>query len=67
MVEYALESSTLEGCDYSLRFFNALLDVLWWFGQKARATRVLDGAVKCGLFPELFRDTELVWSVDVHR
>lgn len=67
MVEYALENSTLEGRDYSLRFFNALLDVLWWFGQKARAARVLDQAVKFGLFPELYRDTKLVWSLDVHR
>uniref|UniRef100_A0ACD6A7T4 Uncharacterized protein n=1 Tax=Avena sativa TaxID=4498 RepID=A0ACD6A7T4_AVESA len=67
MVEYVLDSSNLEGCDYSLRFFNALLDVLWWFGQKARAERVLDHAVNYGLFPELFRDTKLVWSLDVHR
>ncbi|XP_066365044.1 pentatricopeptide repeat-containing protein At1g74850, chloroplastic-like isoform X1 [Miscanthus floridulus] len=67
MVEYALENSTMEGCDYSLRFFNALLDVLWWFGQKGRAARVLDQAVKFGLFPELYRDTKLVWSLDVHR
>ncbi|KAE8794036.1 pentatricopeptide repeat-containing protein [Hordeum vulgare] len=67
MVEYVLDSSNLEGCDYSLRFFNALLDVLWWFGQKARAARVLDHAVSYGLFPELFRDTKLVWSLDVHR
>jgi hypothetical protein len=41
--------------------------VLWWFGQKARAVRVLDQAVKSGLFPELYRDTKLVWSLDVHR
>uniref|UniRef100_A0ACD5WFG3 Uncharacterized protein n=1 Tax=Avena sativa TaxID=4498 RepID=A0ACD5WFG3_AVESA len=67
MVEYVLDSSNLEGCDYSLRFFNALLDVLWWFGQKARAERVLDHAVNYGLFPELFRDTKLIWSLDVHR
>jgi len=67
MVEYALKNSTMEGCDYSLRFFNALLDVLWWFGQKGRAARVLDQAVKFGLFPELYRDTKLVWSLDVHR
>ncbi|KAF0912268.1 hypothetical protein E2562_013951 [Oryza meyeriana var. granulata] len=67
MVEYVLDNSNLEGCDYSLRFFNALLDVLWWFGQKGRAARVLDQALKYGLFPELFRDTKLVWSADVHR
>ncbi|CAL4945193.1 unnamed protein product [Urochloa decumbens] len=64
---YARNDSTLEGCDYSLRFFNALLDVLWWFGQKARAARVLEQAVKFRLFPELYRDTKLVWSLDVHR
>ncbi|XP_020148765.1 uncharacterized protein [Aegilops tauschii subsp. strangulata] len=67
MVEYVLDSSNLEGCDYSLRFFNSLLDALWWFGQKARAARVLDHAVSYGLFPELSRDTKLVWSLDVHR
>lgn len=67
MVEYVLDNSNLEGCDYSLRFSNALLDVLWWFSQKARAARILDHEVKYGLFPEIFRDTKLVWSVDVHR
>ncbi|KAG8098809.1 hypothetical protein GUJ93_ZPchr0013g37425 [Zizania palustris] len=67
MVEYVLDSSNLEGCDYSLRFFNVLLDVLWWFGQKGRAARVLNQALKYGLFPELFCDAKLVWSTDVHR
>lgn len=66
MVEYVLENSTMEGCDYSFRFFNALLGVLWWFGQKGRAARVLDQAVKFGFFPKLYRDTERIWSLDGH-
>jgi len=38
MVEYALKNSTMEGCDYSLRFFNALLDVLWSEGPSCKSS-----------------------------
>ncbi|CAN6448438.1 unnamed protein product [Victoria cruziana] len=67
MVEYVFDKVKCEGCAYGLRFYNALLDALWWLGQKARAARVLQEATKRGLYPELFRCTKLLWSVDVHR
>lgn len=67
MVEYVFDKCGLEGCDYGLRFYNALLDALWWLNQRARAARVLTEARKRGLYPELFRQSKLVWSVDVHR
>ncbi|XP_031479652.1 pentatricopeptide repeat-containing protein At1g74850, chloroplastic isoform X1 [Nymphaea colorata] len=67
MVEYVFAKVKCEGCAYGLRFYNALLDALWWLGQKARAARVLQEAIKHGLYPELFRCTKLLWSVDVHR
>nr|CAD1839520.1 unnamed protein product [Ananas comosus var. bracteatus] len=67
MVEYAFDKYNAEGCGFGLRLYNALLDALWWLGQKARAAKVLSEATKRGLFPELFRQSKLVWSVDVHR
>ncbi|XP_078171721.1 plastid transcriptionally active 2 isoform X1 [Carex rostrata] len=67
MVEYVFDKCGLGGCDYGLRFYNALLDALWWLNQRARAARVLTEARKRGLYPELFRQSKLVWSVDVHR
>ncbi|XP_072969958.1 pentatricopeptide repeat-containing protein At1g74850, chloroplastic [Typha angustifolia] len=67
MVEYVFDNYSSEGCSYGVRFFNALLEALWWLRQKARAARVLHEATKRGLFPELFRQSKLVWSVDVHR
>lgn len=67
IVEYVLDKLNSEGCGLGIRFYNALLDALWWLGQKERAARVLNEATKRGLFPELFRKNKLVWSVDVHR
>ncbi|KAL8123491.1 hypothetical protein AgCh_011462 [Apium graveolens] len=67
MVEYVFDKLKTEGCGLGLRFYNTLLEALWWLGQKERASRVLIEATKRGLFPELFRSNKLVWSVDVHR
>lgn len=67
MVEYVFDKLNTEGCGLGLRFYNTLLEALWWLGQKERASRVLIEATKRGLFPELFRSNKLVWSVDVHR
>lgn len=67
MVEYVFDKLNTEGCDLGLRFFNTLLEALWWMGQKERAARVLNEATKRGLYPELFRKNKLVWAVDVHR
>ncbi|GLT25877.1 hypothetical protein SLA2020_009790 [Shorea laevis] len=67
MVEYVFDKLNSEGCGLGVRFYNALLEALWWLGQKERAARVLSEATKRGLFPELFRKNKLVWSVDVHR
>lgn len=67
MVEYVFDKFNSQGCGWGLRFYNALLEGLWWMGQKARAARVLHEATKRGLFPELHRQSKLVWSVDVHR
>ncbi|KAJ4712238.1 Pentatricopeptide repeat-containing protein [Melia azedarach] len=67
MVEYVLDKLNSEGYGLGMRFYNALLEALWWLGQRERAARVLNEATKRGLFPELFRNNKLVWSVDVHR
>lgn len=67
MVEYVFDKLNSEGCRLGMRFYNALLQALWWLGQKERAARVLSEVTKRGLFPELFRISKLVWSVDVHR
>ncbi|KAF9623230.1 hypothetical protein IFM89_000719 [Coptis chinensis] len=67
MVEYVFDKFNSEGCGLGLRFYNALLEALWWLGQKARSAKVLREATVRGLFPELFRKSKLVWSVDVHR
>lgn len=67
MVEYAFDTFNPEGCGFGLRFYNTILEALWWLGQRARAKRVLDEATRRGLFPELHRDSKFVWSVDVHR
>ncbi|MCL7025609.1 hypothetical protein MKW94_022369 [Papaver nudicaule] len=67
MVEYVFDKFTSEGCGLGLRFYNSLLEALWWLGQKKRAARVLHEATTRGLFPELFRKSNLVWSADVHR
>ncbi|KAK2965160.1 hypothetical protein RJ640_005323 [Escallonia rubra] len=67
MVEYVFDKLKTEGCGLGLRFYNTLLEALWWLGQKERAARVLNEATKRGLFPELYRNSKLVWSVDVHR
>lgn len=67
MVEYVFDKLKTEGCGLGLRFYNTLLEALWWLGQKERASRVLIEATKRGIYPELFRTNKLVWSVDVHR
>lgn len=67
IVEYVLDKLNCEGCSLGVRFYNALLEALWWLNQKQRAARVLNEALKRGLFPELFCKNKLVWSVDVHR
>lgn len=67
MVEYIFDKLNSEGYGFGIRFYNALLETLWWLGQKERAARVLKEATKRGLFPELFRKNKLVFSVDVHR
>ncbi|CAI0549565.1 unnamed protein product [Linum tenue] len=67
MVEYVFDRLNSEGCGLGMRFYNTLLEALWWLGQKARAAKVLREATKRGLFPEIFRKSKLVWSVDVHR
>lgn len=67
MVEYVFDKLNSEGCELGMRFYNALLEALWWLGQRERAAKVLKEATKRGLFPELFRNNKLVWSVDVHR
>ncbi|CAI9112455.1 OLC1v1012908C1 [Oldenlandia corymbosa var. corymbosa] len=67
MVEYVFDKLSSEGCSLGMRFYNTLLEALWWLGQKERAARVLDEATKRGIFPGLFRLNKLVWSVDVHR
>ncbi|KAJ8753620.1 hypothetical protein K2173_022861 [Erythroxylum novogranatense] len=67
MVEYVFDKLNSEGCGLGVRFYNTLLEALWWLGQKERAARILNEASKRGLFPELFRKSKLVWSVDVHR
>ena len=67
IVEYVFDKLNSEGCEFGMRFYNALLEALWWMCQRERAARVLNEASKRGLFPELFRTNKLVWSVDVHR
>lgn len=67
MVEYVFDKLNTEGRGLGLRFYNTLLEALWWLGQKDRAARVLHEATKRGIFPELFRTNKRVWSVDVHR
>ncbi|KAM1186312.1 hypothetical protein FF1_015488 [Malus domestica] len=67
MVEYVFDKLKSEGCGLGMRFYNTLLEALWWLGQKQRAARVLNEATQRGLFPELFRKNKLVVSVDVHR
>ncbi|XAR50119.1 hypothetical protein NMG60_11004359 [Bertholletia excelsa] len=67
MVEYVFDKLNSEGCSLGIRFYNTLLEALWWLGQKERAARVLNEATERGLFPELFRRNTLVCSVDIHR
>jgi hypothetical protein len=67
IVEYVFDKLNSEGCGVGMKFYNALLEALWWMCQRERAARVLNEASKRGLFPELFRKNKLVWSVDVHR
>ncbi|MED6199406.1 Pentatricopeptide repeat-containing protein, chloroplastic [Stylosanthes scabra] len=67
IVEYVFDKLNSEGCEFGMRFYNTLLEALWWMLQRERAARVLNEASKRGIFPELFRTNKLVWSVDVHR
>ncbi|KAK7265737.1 hypothetical protein RJT34_33360 [Clitoria ternatea] len=67
IVEYIFDKLNSEGMGLGVRFYNALLEALWWTSQRERAARVLNEASKRGIFPELFRRNKLVWSVDVHR
>ncbi|XP_078431088.1 plastid transcriptionally active 2 isoform X2 [Wolffia australiana] len=67
MVEYVFDRLNSQGCGVAVRLYNAVLEALWWLGQRARAARVLQEAIRRGLFPELFRTNKLVWAVDVHR
>lgn len=67
IVEYIFDKLNSKGCGLGMKFYNALLEALWWMYQRERAARVLNEASKRGLFPELFRKNKLVWSVDVHR
>lgn len=67
MVEYVFDKLNSEGCGLGMRFYNTLLEALWWLGQKERAARVLNEATRRGFFPELLRTNKLVWSIDVHR
>lgn len=67
MVEYVFDKLNSEGCELAMRFYNTLLEALWWLGQRERAARVLNEALKRGIFPGLLSQSKLVWSVDVHR
>lgn len=67
MVDYVFDNLKSQGTGIGMTFYNVLLDTLWWFGQKARAAKVLEEARKRGVFLEAFRQTKLVWSLDVHR
>ncbi|XP_050376448.1 pentatricopeptide repeat-containing protein At1g74850, chloroplastic [Argentina anserina] len=67
MVQYVFDKLKSEGCGLGMRFYNTLIEALWWLGQKQRAARVLSEATQRGLYPELFRKNKLVWSIDVHR
>jgi len=67
MVDYVFDNLKSQGAGIGMAFYNVLLDTLWWFGQKERAAKVLEEARKRGVFLEAFRQTKLVWSVDVHR
>ncbi|GBG80838.1 hypothetical protein CBR_g31394 [Chara braunii] len=49
-------------------FFNALIDVLWFFKLRGRAKRVLAAAREIGAYPEdccVFGDD--VWTLDLHK
>ncbi|KAK7857254.1 pentatricopeptide repeat-containing protein [Quercus suber] len=67
MVEYVFDKLNSEGCGLGMRFYNTLLEALWWLGQKQRAARVLSEALKRGIFPELFHKTNLcgLWMYTV--
>ena len=67
MVEYVFDKLKSEGCGLGMRFYNTLIEALWWLGQKQRAVQVLSEATQRGLFPELLRKNKLVRSIDVHR
>ena len=67
VVEQTFDSIKVKGIESNTTFYNALLEALWWSGQKSRAGRVLQAARKRGIFPEAYRKTNTVWSVDAHR
>lgn len=67
IVQPAFDSIKVDGIESNMLFYNALLEVLWWSGQRSRAARVLGEGKKRGMFPESFSRTSSLWSVDVHR
>ncbi|XP_002964905.2 pentatricopeptide repeat-containing protein At1g74850, chloroplastic [Selaginella moellendorffii] len=67
VVEYAFDGLKLRDMEESMDFYNALVELLVYCNQKARAARVLADAMQRGAFPEAFIKTRRVWSVNVHR
>lgn len=67
MVKYVFDKFNSQGCGWGIRVYNAILESLWFLGQRERAARVLHEARKRGFYPELYRMSKLLWSVDVHR
>lgn len=67
IVEPAFDMIKVNGIESNMMFYNALLEVLWWSGQRSRAGRVLQDGRKRGVFPEAFNKTPTMWSIDVHR
>ncbi|KAJ7517434.1 hypothetical protein O6H91_21G024400 [Diphasiastrum complanatum] len=67
LVENAFDSLKLEDIGTTMAFYNALLEVLWRFGHKARAARVHEEMRKRDIFPEAFRRSPLVSYADLHR
>lgn len=66
-VEYALDGLKVDGVGSNLRFYNAVLEVLWCLGQRERAARVFAEGQKRGVLAEAFSRNQLMWAIDVHR
>eukprot|EP00250_Pteridium_aquilinum_P015129 c22399_g1_i1 orf=446-3445(-) len=67
IVQPAFDLIKVDGIESNMMFYNALLEVLWWSGQRSRAARVLGEGRRRGVFPESFSRTSTLWSIDVHR